>query len=442
MAAAAAAAQGSPPGVTGEEPATEAPGPLVWPGLYNDCLGSDEDSRGSVMQAAGVAHGQEGVCHRQLAEAQGQSEDEEAPRREQPAAAAAEPARAQAGPSDAAKAVTASQPVGLAEEEPATGQPKGQARKSKSSPYNRLRRFATLCGGVFERAGLRLEGTGNPSAASLIDQLTIQLGAAALSDFQASAHEDRDEYERFADLLNACAGTKLGGRQAVEFFDIGSYGWRSKPDFKALHAAGLYPAAWQLPLVPAAVQEVQSFQAAARWAQGSSSRAALVGQRVAVCYPDGNWYDGTVVDINRAGSRIRIEFDDGDEDLVGLEGTMLFLGERAEVPAGGAGRRKQSRVKQRNLQEAMAAIHRVYAGHLQAQDRLLALHCLELAGIGGEALRSVVDGWEGYTGTQQQVLVDVVALTAEGSDWPLLEGRLQRALQLHCPQQPAPQPGQ
>ncbi len=50
--------------------------------------------------------------------------------------------------------------------------------------------------------------------------------------------EDRDEYERFADLLNACAGTKLGGRQAVEFFDIGSYGWRSKPDFKALHAAG------------------------------------------------------------------------------------------------------------------------------------------------------------------------------------------------------------
>ncbi len=214
--------------------------------------------------------------------------------------------------------------------------------------------------------------------------------------------------------------------------------------------------------------------------------------------------------------RIRIEFDDGDEDLVGLEGTVLFLGERAEVPAGGAGRRKQrapqrlvgtgtsarapeaaaaaadawaglgaeaskpkkrqrglelspyrqqlkqrklpgglkrrapaghesratmagaaartvpsgagrhgargeqqppprhagpaaraaipsgaapatgpaaplsealSHVKQRNLQEAMAAIHRVYAGHLKPQDRLLALHCLELAGIGGEALR-------------------------------------------------------
>lgn len=66
-----------------------------------------------------------------------------------------------------------------------------------------------------------------------------------------------------------------------------------------------------------------------------------------------------------------------------------------------------------------------------------ALPCVPCA----HRLQSVVDGWEGYTGTQQQILVDVVALTAEASDWLLLEGRLQRALQLHCLQQPAPQPG-
>ncbi|KAL4442772.1 hypothetical protein ABPG77_006766 [Micractinium sp. CCAP 211/92] len=197
--------------------------------------------------------------------------------------------------------------------------------------------------------------------------------------------DSRDEYERFADLVNACAGTTVGRQQAQEFFCMGNNRKPSKPDFNALHAAGLYPAAWQLPLVPAAVQEVQSSQATAHRQLRASSRAAMVGQRVSVWHRGDCWNDGTIVDT-------------------------------------------KSPRRQRKLQEAVAAIQCVYSG--QPRSQLRALHCLELVGVGGEALRDVVEGWEGYTAAQQQELFDAVALTADGGDWQRLQRRLQRALQL------------
>ncbi|KAL4442773.1 hypothetical protein ABPG77_006767 [Micractinium sp. CCAP 211/92] len=416
-----AAAQGSPPGIAGEAPAAEPPGPLSWRGLYNDCLDSDEDSGGSVMQAAGVAHGQEALRHRRHAAAQGQVEDEEAPRREEQATPADEPAPAR-GRQGGAEAVAASKPVGRAQEERTIDQPKGQARKSKDSPYNRLRRFATLCQRMFERAGLHLEDVTNPPADNLINQLTSQLGTTVLSNFQVDRDFGRDEYERFADLLNTCARTRLNGQQTRKFFDADSRGRRNKPNFEALHAAGLYPAAWQLPLEPAAVQEVQRIQAAARRPQGGDMPSALVGQRVAVWYPEDNWLNGTIVDI-RPDSRVRIKFSDGDEDSVGLKGAVLFLGERAE----------------HKLREAVAAIQRVYAGEPRDQDRLFALYYLDLAGVGGNELQKVAKGWAGCTAAQQEELFDAVAITAEAENWQRLEGRLQLALQL---QGLAPQPQQ
>lgn len=90
------------------------------------------------------------------AAAQRQSEDEEA--REGPTAAA-EPACGQDGRSGAATAVAASQPGGNAPAKHTAGQADrlfiGSANK-RYSLYNRLRRFATLCQGVFARAGLCL----------------------------------------------------------------------------------------------------------------------------------------------------------------------------------------------------------------------------------------------------------------------------------------------
>lgn len=54
----------------------------------------------------------------------------------------------------------------------------------------------------------------------------------------APLQDSCDEYERFADLLNACAGTTVGRQQAQEFFCMGNNRKPSKPDFNALHAAG------------------------------------------------------------------------------------------------------------------------------------------------------------------------------------------------------------
>lgn len=121
-----------------------------------------------------------------LAATQLQCGDEEAQTGGEEVEAAAEPDHTPEGPSSAAGAGSASQPASEAAPRRAAdsaGTPT-KPHAFKDGPYNQMRRFTTLCLGLFGRGGLHIPNTSNPHAATLARQLTSQLGKAVVGDLK------------------------------------------------------------------------------------------------------------------------------------------------------------------------------------------------------------------------------------------------------------------
>lgn len=107
-----------------------------------------------------------------------------------------------------------------------------------------------------------------------------------------TTQDDRDECQRLADLLAAASGLAVSVADAEAFFPDPEPGEPSCPDFAAMSARGLYPAAWPLPLERGAVEAAQAAQHAAQHPPGGFG-AAHVGLEVQHFWAgDNRWCEG------------------------------------------------------------------------------------------------------------------------------------------------------
>ncbi|KAL4457328.1 hypothetical protein ABPG75_012193 [Micractinium tetrahymenae] len=169
-----------------------------------------------------------------------------------------------------------------------------------------LRRFAARCASLFP--GMLLP----PDLAAtdwelLVAVLTAELGSQALG----SLEDSRDEWKLLADMLAAASGAAVSRQQAQAFFPPPAPGSPAAPDFLGLWVAGLYTAAWPLPLKPQAVRRAQREQQARQRPPGGFG-PAYVGVRVSHHWRhDDSWYRGEITAVDARGC-FDISYEDGD----------------------------------------------------------------------------------------------------------------------------------